>query len=338
MREEVSSKGVDMTSVVAMTAVALAKSDMPPADGAASAGQHSHSSSHGAAHQEAHATSVHTDSLGRSSPSGESASAAASGLPSASHWGGGHSNQSQADPVSAAQVTSTSSPHGSDHLSTWSLAVPVSVQGWGLGSRSVVSSFAPAAAHAVPTLQDQGAGTSAKGASGQLPPSGRGAGQAHGLGENSVPPGSSPVRGSLMPSRRLASEAESELDDELMASLIPDLGIGLPTLRNSLTAAVTAAEFALVGIQPAKGVLNWSGSASSDSHTAEENGTHHFPMRAGHPVCDFYQKTGHCKVNIRCTGSPGSGYRTMLLYDLIAPSISHTITHCHKWRILRHLG
>ena len=92
-----------------------------------------------------------------------------------------------------------------------------------------------------------------------------------------------------MPYKR-HSEAESELDDELMASLIPDLGIGLPPARGGLAAAIAAAENALSGLVAAKG------GAAPESEAGSDRPRQQFPSRAGFPVCDFYQKTGHCKV------------------------------------------
>ena len=77
----------------------------------------------------------------------------------------------------------------------------------------------------------------------------------------------SPVQnGRSVLGKRQDSEAESELDHELMVSLIPDLGIGLSTS------------------QP--------GAEGSQESAVQ----HRFPSRKGHPICDFYQKTGHCKV------------------------------------------
>lgn len=311
--EECAGNGVAVTAVVATTGVAaspakLAAERVPrvvAADFAARAlGSHNHSRSVGMVQVKVQATGSSGISPPVVSAIGKSASAAASGLPSASHWGGGRSKQPLMESRTAPHVSAASSAREPDHLSTWSPAMQVSGQGWALESKPVASSFAPAASHAVPALEVQGVSISASEAFGQLPPPDSCAGG--NVDGSMVPADSSPARSALMPSRRLASEAESELDDELMASLIPDLGIGLPPSRDSLTAAAAVAENALVGSLHARGP-SWAGSKGSESSTAEESSPQHFPMRAGHPVCDFYLKTGHCKVWILSIRSTCSG-------------------------------
>lgn len=209
------------------------------------------------------------------------------GLLPQSWWGGGHSNQQQAEAALAPQPASASPQLPPEPLSAWSPALPVSGQGWEVGAHPITSSFAPAAGQPAPSFEHTafiGANRDPK----QLPPSGRSAGRGQSIDGGPVIPGSSPPRtAAQMPAKR-HSEAESELDDELMASLIPDLGIGLAPARGDLAAAIAAAENALSGLVSSKGGPPAEGDPDS--------GLQQFPTRAGHPVCDFYQKTGHCKV------------------------------------------
>ena len=174
-------------------------------------------------------------------------------LPPQSRWGGGHGNQMQLQsPEQPAVVSVPTSSSASPQQLAWNAAEPPAATWVG---QPVTSGFALAS-------QPDGAGLPFKGSSGQLPPA-----------APTKPTGtmtalsSSPVQnGRSVLGKRQDSEAESELDHELMVSLIPDLGIGLspPQLSGE----------------------DGQGSAFQSR----------FPSRKGHPICDFYQKTGHCKV------------------------------------------
>ena len=311
MREDGSSNGIAGMTVVALTAVAaspvkVAAERVPhvaPVDFAARAPRrHNHSSPLGVQQVTVLAMGLPNLSPPTASPLGILPSPGPSALPSASHWGGGRSNPPLVESRSPSFVSGASSAREPDLVSTWSPAMQSSGQGWALGSQPVASSFAQAASHALPALE--AVSISASEESGQHPPPNLGTGGD--VVGSKVPAEASPARIALMPWKRLASEAESELDDELMASLIPDLGIGLPPSRDSLTTATGAADSPVAGLLHSKG-LSLAGSASSDSQAAEENSAQHFPSRAGHPVCDFYQKTGHCKVLIhtKCVNCSG---------------------------------
>ncbi len=175
-------------------------------------------------------------------------------LPPQSHWGGGHGNQ--APPQASEQSAGTSVP-GSSSASpqrpAWGAAEPPAVVSW--PGQPTPSSFSSAS-------RQGGVGLDHRAAAGQLPPMAptKASGAATVLSTSPVQNGRSVL------GKRQDSEAESELDHELMVSLIPDLGIGL-------TIAQPGAE------------------GSQESAVQ-----HRFPTRKGHPVCDFYQKTGHCKV------------------------------------------
>ena len=175
-------------------------------------------------------------------------------LPPQSHWGGGHGNQ--APPQASEQSAGSPIPESSSaspQRPAWGAAEPPALVSW--PGQPTTSSFSAAS-------KQGGSGLDHRGTAGQLPPVAptKASGAAIVL---STSPG---LNGRSVLGKRQDSEAESELDHELMVSLIPDLGIGLSSL------------------QP----------GAEDSQ--EGSVQHRFPTRKGHPICDFYQKTGHCKV------------------------------------------
>ena len=183
-------------------------------------------------------------------------------LPPQSHWGGGHSNQTSSQ-MPQQPAVSTAPTHGSTNSSAtsspqrpaWTASDVPAASSW--PSQPVLSSFAVASKQGGLELDHRGSAA-------QLP-------LAPAPKSPALPLGSSPprtVRSVL--GKRQDSEAESELDHELMVSLIPDLGIGLSPSR----------------LEPGQGAENSQEGALN----------HRFPTRRGHPICDFYQKTGHCKV------------------------------------------
>ena len=184
-------------------------------------------------------------------------------LPPQSHWAGGHGNQAQSQPPAlsavAAQSSSNSSATSSPQRPAWNSSELPAASSWPV--QSVVSSFA------LPSKQG-GVGPHDRESVAQLPV---------GVPPKSLvlPLGSSPPRVTRsVLGKRQDSEAESELDHELMVSLIPDLGIGLSPSR----------------------LVTGQGAENSQEGVP----THRFPSRKGHPICDFYQKTGHCKVRRPC--------------------------------------
>ena len=174
-------------------------------------------------------------------------------LPPQSHWGGGHGNQG---PLQGSEQSAGSSVPGSSSASpqrpAWRAAEPPAVVSW--PGQPVTSSFSLASKPGSLDLDHRGT-------AGQLPP------LAPVKASGATALSSSPVQnGRSVLGKRQDSEAESELDHELMVSLIPDLGIGL------------------------------SSSQPGEEDNQESLVLHRFPARKGHPICDFYQKTGHCKV------------------------------------------
>ncbi len=175
-------------------------------------------------------------------------------LPPQSHWGGGHGNRA---PLQASEQSADSSVPGSSSASpqraAWGAAEPPAVVSW--PGQPTQSNFSLASKQA-------GVGLDHRATAGQLPPMApmKASGAATVLSTSPVQNGRSVL------GKRQDSVAESELDHELMVSLIPDLGIGLTTA------------------QP--------GAEDSQESAVQ----HRFPNRKGHPICDFYQKTGHCKV------------------------------------------